>query len=149
MAVNVILGRNCKLYYNTGTYESPTWTLVTGVRDVTLTGTLGEADVSSRDKSVKMAEPTLDEVELTFEQTRDSLSSIQTALLTAKKNRTAIDFAVAEGPIATAGTRYYRSDMKCFQGDSPQPLEGAATIPWKWKPCYSENPSDFYTVPSE
>lgn len=146
MAVSVILGKNCKLYYNAGTYGSPTWTLVTGIKDVTLTGTLGEADVSSRDQAVKMSEPTLEEVELSFEQVRDSASTIQTALLAAKVARTAIDFFIAEGLYNTAGVRYFRGDFKCFESPVQQPLEGAATIPWKWKPCYSENVAAFATV---
>jgi hypothetical protein len=33
--MSIKLGRNCKAYYNTGSYASPTWVEITLVRDLT------------------------------------------------------------------------------------------------------------------
>ena len=138
MAERVVLGKNCKLFYNAGTYAEPTWTEVTNVRDVTLTAKPGEADVSHR--SGAQFEPTLKAFELTFEQVRVLENAIQTAFLTAFRTDAPIEFAVTEeGTPATASNVWFRSTMKCFDGPTQQPLGDACKIPWLWKPCWSSN----------
>ena len=42
------IGLEAKLYRNTGTYESPSWSEMTNVRDLTLNVEKGEADVTTR-----------------------------------------------------------------------------------------------------
>lgn len=43
-----ILSEDAKLYYNTGSYGSPTWTLICNVKDLTLSLESAEVDVSTR-----------------------------------------------------------------------------------------------------
>lgn len=42
------LGMEAKLYRNSGTYASPTWTEIQNVKDLTLNLEAGEADVTTR-----------------------------------------------------------------------------------------------------
>lgn len=46
--MSIKLGLNCKLYRNTGTFASPTLNEISCVRDLTLSLSAGEADVSTR-----------------------------------------------------------------------------------------------------
>ena len=48
MADNVV-GIDCKLYRNTGTYASPTWSEIPLTRDLTLKRSAGKADSTARD----------------------------------------------------------------------------------------------------
>ncbi|TXH48569.1 MAG: hypothetical protein E6Q97_24490 [Desulfurellales bacterium] len=141
----VIKGKNCKLYYNSGTYASPTWVEVKNVKDLTLTLTYDEAEVSTRGGG-KQYEPTLLDSQIEFEMVRDTADSVQTALLAAFENQTVLDLAVAEGAIATNGTKYYRDDYKIFSSPHNEALADVKRIPLTFKPCYSENASGFFTV---
>lgn len=46
--MGAILGANCKLYRNTGTYSTPVWSEVNIVKDLTLNLEAGEADTTTR-----------------------------------------------------------------------------------------------------
>ena len=46
--MGVKLGLDARLYMNSGTYASPTWSGLNTVRDLTLNLETGEADVSTR-----------------------------------------------------------------------------------------------------
>jgi len=141
----VIFGKNCKLYYNSGTYGSPTWVEIKNVKDLTLNLSYEEAEVSTRGGG-KQYEPTLLDSQIDFEMVRDTADSVQTALLAAFVAGTVMDLAVAEGSIATNGVKYYRDDYKLFAAPHNENLADVKRIPLTFKPCYSENASGFFTV---
>ncbi len=67
------LGIDAKLYYNTGTYETPTWVELTNVRDVTLSLERSEADVTTRaNAGWRATAPTLKEATIEFEMQWDT-----------------------------------------------------------------------------
>ena len=43
-----VLSENAKLYYNSGSYASPTWVEICNVKDVTLSLEKDEVDVTTR-----------------------------------------------------------------------------------------------------
>lgn len=143
-----ILGKNCKLYRNTGTWGSPTWVEVENVKDLTLGLTYQSADVSTRGGGVSRKEPTLLDASLEFDQVRDTDDTDQTALLTAFFAGTLVDMAVAEAAIATAGTKYYRQEWKAAEGSQTEALADAKRISLKWEPCFSSNSGGWTTASS-
>ena len=58
-----------------------------------------------------------------------------------------VEFAFANGPIATSGTTYTRQECKIFQFDEDQPLTGGIGAQVTAKPCKSANAPTVVTVP--
>ena len=50
------------------------------------------------------------------------------ALLTAYQNRTMVEFAFADGVIATSGTKYFRIECKLFEFSRNEALEDAKKL---------------------
>lgn len=143
----ILLGKDCYLYRNTGSFGSPTWDLIDVVGDVEVGYSMNESDVSHRGAGgQQQMEPTLQVNELTFTVPRDPSNADQTALITAFFARTLIEFAIANGPIATNGTKYWRQEMKIFAMPNSEPINGHSTIAFTVKPCFSTNAASLVTV---
>lgn len=141
------IGLNGKLYRNTGSYGTPTWTLMTNVQDLTSNDSMEEADVSTRgDGGFAASEPTLRALELTFGMVNKPADADYAAILAAYAARTAIDIAVMDGPIATAGSKGVRARYKVFQFPRNQELRGAQTTEVMLKPCVDANPPADMTI---
>lgn len=147
---NAITGLDCKLYYNSGSYASPVWHEVTIARDVTLTRTKGEADVSNRGSSFKKRKATLIDAGVTTEFVWDTDNPQFQAFQTAFDNGTAIECLVLDGPFNVAGSQGLRADMDVFKFDRTEPLEGAVMASIELKPTYetTAEPSWFTAVGS-
>ncbi len=66
--MGVKLGLDARLYMNSGTYASPTWSGLNTVRDLTLNLETGEADVSTRsNQGWRATVSTLKDASLEFE----------------------------------------------------------------------------------
>lgn len=129
-------GDLCVLAYNSATDASPTWVEITKAKDVSFPIKLGEASANARDSEFEAAEPTLIGIELTFGyQYEPGTDSVFDALMTMALARTAKEFAVADGTIATTGTRYLKFFGKVFGIDNDQPIEGVETKGFTIKPC--------------
>jgi len=142
-------GADCKLYYNTATWVSPTWSEIKLTRDLTLNMQRAEADLSNRGgggfKQILTA--LLDagiEVELVWDPSNTPFSAIQDAFL----NNTPIELAVADGDIETAGTEYLHADCVIPQFNRAEPLEGAVVANATIKVAYSSNTPEWGTVSS-
>jgi hypothetical protein len=125
--MTVPIGFQCKLYRNTGTYASPTWTEITNVKDLEVPFAFSEADVSTRSGGgwrEKMAG--LLDAPVTFGMVYDPADTVYTALRTAAFARTTVEFAIADGAIATVGTHYLRARCQILGFTFNQPLEEGA-----------------------
>jgi hypothetical protein len=145
------VGLDMYLYRNTGSYGTPTWVVVENVRDLNGADSMAEADVSRRGTAVtgsgfKQNEPTLREMSFDWEMVRDEADADFTALRTAYAARTLVEFAFADGAIATTGTNYFRIECKIFGFERSEPLEGPNTYKVTAKPCYSANAPLLVTV---
>jgi hypothetical protein len=144
-----VLGYNAKLYRNTGTYASPTWSEMTNVKDLTLNMDLDEADVTTRASGGWKANvATLLDGSIEFEMVYDPTDANFTAVQTAFFSRSAVEFAAMDGPIATAGSQGLRATCMVKQFSVEEKLAEALTVKVTIKPTYAANPPSWYTVSS-
>ena len=137
-----------KLYYcAAGIGGVPTWTEIKIVRDMTVTISKGEADVSSRGGGGwKAVVGTMKELVIDFEIVYDPEVAAVAALLDAFLNGTALGLAAMNGDIETAGTQGMWADCAILKFDEKEPLEGAVTIGITAKSTYSANPPQWKTI---
>jgi len=142
--MSVKLGLDAKLYRNTGSYATPAWNEVKVVKDVTLNLEAGEADVTSRGNGGWRAIiATLKDASLEFEMVWDTADEDFTAIRTAFFAKSALEFAVMDGPIATAGSEGLRASMAIINFSRSEPLEEAIKVSVTAKPTYADNPPEW------
>lgn len=130
-----VAGDLCRLYYNSGTDASPTWVEIEKAKDVSFPLDIGESDASARDCEFKLSEAALIGIELTFGyQYTSGADTVYDALMAMAFGRTAKQFAIADGVIATVGTRYLSFFGKVFGVGNDEPLEGNKTAEFTVKP---------------
>lgn len=141
------LGLDAKLYRNTGTYGSPTWTEYKNVKDLGLNLTKAEADATTRGYGGWEAlVSTLKKGALSFESVYDTADTGFVALLDSFLNNTAVEFAIADGPILTAGTKYIRASMEVFGFNKTENLTDVQRVAFDIKPTYADNAPALVTV---
>lgn len=141
------LGMECKLYRNTGSSESPTWTLIGNVRDVSFEMTSSEADVTTRGNAGWRAmRRGLKEASITFEMVWDTTDTNFSAIQSAYFAGTSIEFAVMDGLITTNGSSGLRATMSVMSFSRQEPLEGAVTASVTLKPTYAQTPPAWMVV---
>jgi hypothetical protein len=144
----VKLGLDAKLYRNTGTHAAPAWNEVKNVKDVTLSLEAGEADVTTRaNAGWRATVATLKDGSVEFEMVWDTADDDFTAIRYAFLNHTALEFAVMDGDIATAGSQGLRAACAVTNFSRNEALEEAITVGVTVKPTFSANPPVWMTVP--
>ena len=142
------LGMEARLYRNTGTYETPTWTEIDNVKDVTLNLETGEADVTTRaNNGWRATAATLKDGSVEFEMVWDTADAGFTAIQEAYFDNTSIEFAIMDGDIATSGTQGLRATMAVTNFSRNEPLEEAITVSVTIKPTYADNAPEWMEVP--
>jgi hypothetical protein len=117
-------GREAKAYYNTGSFSSPSWTLMPQVVDLDWDMPASWADVSSRVSLFKMEAKALVGLTVNFGyRRRQGVSdAVFTALRGYALGTTKQELALADGAIATTTTQYLRATYQFEMGRS-EPLE--------------------------
>ena len=142
------LGMEARLYRNTGTYETPAWTEIDNVKDVTLNLETGEADVTTRaNNGWRATAATLKDGSVEFEMVWDTADAGFTAIQEAYFDNTSLEFAVMDGDIATSGTQGLRATMAVTNFSRNEPLEEAITVSVTIKPTYADNAPEWMEVP--
>lgn len=138
---NAKYGFDGTIYFNGGTYGSPTWGLVNAVRDVNIGADMDETDASTRiGGGVKQSEPTLLAIELSGKiRSNDADSNGFILMETAFFTRTSLDVLFLDNPNTVNGSRGYRCDMKVFKFGEPQNLGDVLFREFSIKPCASAN----------
>ena len=148
--MSVKLGMEAKLYRNTGTYDVPVWVEVTNLRDATVSVEKGEADVTTRANSGWRATlPTLKDLTIEFEMVWDTEDEGFAAIQGAYFAGTAIEVAVMDGDIETAGSQGLRASMAVINFSRSEPLEEAISVSVTLKPTYAANAPEWMTVEEE
>lgn len=140
------VGIDCKLYYNTATYGSPTWTELTTVGDVTLNLTKAQARLSSRANTFEAYKGAMKDITLSFDMIWDSANTGQTALQASFFSGTVKDFLVLDGSSATAGSKGVRFDGEVMEFTRGEPLNDGVKLSVTVKPAYSSNAPVDYTA---
>jgi len=116
-----VIGKDAKLYYNSGTYASPTWVLIADVNDVSVPMTKNKADVSTRSSRYKMYGGGQLELGMNFRYLHNvGTDSIHAVFLAAYHTDTPKEFAAMDGAIATTGSKGQRGFMLCFDHSQDQ-----------------------------
>lgn len=135
-----ILGLDCKLYRNTGTYAAPTWDEVTNCRDATLNMEKGEADVTTRANSGwRAVKGALKDASVDFSMVWSAGDADFEAFRDAFLNNTLIDVAVMDGDITVSGNQGLRAEMEVLGFTRNEALEEAVTVDVRIRPGYSAN----------
>jgi hypothetical protein len=141
------LGLNAKAYRNTGSYGTPTWTEMKNIRDATLGDQMAEADVTRRASGgFRETEPTLREISFDYDAVNVVGDAEVTAVLTGYAARTALDIAIMDGDITTAGSNGVRARFKVFKRERSEELENAQMLAFSFKPCADTNPPAEMTI---
>ena len=117
----------------------PVWTLVKGVKNLTLNLSSAEADVSVRDIKWKLVAAGLIEAsiefDLTYRPSADGFSDLRTAYFGGDP----IGLAIMDGDIITAGTQGLWADCCIFNFGQEQPLDNAMGVKVTAKPTLTDN----------
>lgn len=148
--MGVKLGLDARLYLNSGTYASPTWSGLNNVRDLTLNLETGEADVSTRgNEGWRATVSTLKDASLEFELVIDPEDSGFTSIVNAFLQNEPVEFVVLDGPISgegSVGSQGLRATFRIASFSRNEALEEAVTASVTAKPTYSENAPVWMTV---
>jgi hypothetical protein len=118
------VGKDCKLYYNTGTHAAPSWVLMGRVRDVSVPLSKGEADVSRRESGWRLTKGALKENGLEFGYVyKSGTDTVFDMLLDSFLNDTAVEYAVMDDLITESGAQGLRCFMEVFEFPYDQALE--------------------------
>ena len=141
------VGVDCVLARNTGTYGTPVWNVIQDTRDVTLNLTTDEADATTRGMGYKARLATLKDGSVDVDIVANTASDDYPVLRDGWLNKTVFDLAIADGPLATSGTQYFRGDHQLFGFSRKEGLTDAVLVTCPFKLTYSANPPQFVTVP--
>lgn len=135
------LGVNAKLYVNTGSYDSPTWTEVAGISDLTVKTAWDQGEASTRASRVKKAAKTMLDLEVSGKILADGTDTNgYLAFLTALYGDTPLDLLVLNGANdASPASKGWRADWHVFGGDEDQGLGAVIYDSFTLKPALSSH----------
>lgn len=140
------VGLECKLYYNTGTYGTPTWVEIVNAKDVSFPASKGEAETSRRGSKFKTRRGTLIDLSIDFQLIYEPGDAVFAALFSAFLNSTPVELLALSGPVGTVGSEGWRATCEIFKNDGAQALESAETFDFSAKPTHSEHDPSWYVV---
>jgi predicted secreted protein len=142
------LGLNAKFYRNTGTYATPVWTEVTAIRDLTLSDSMSEADVTRRSSGGwRETVATLREASVDFDMVNVQGDTQVSDMRAAYAARSTVEFAILDGGVAVSGTRGLRASCQVTKFELSQELENAQMYSVTIKPAPAANPPSEMVIP--
>jgi hypothetical protein len=132
-----VRGKDFKLYRNTGNTNTPTWTEVTNVRDVTRNLELALADASIRGSSFKQQVGTMKDLSLDTQMVYDQADAAYTAFEDSFFNATTLDLLVLDGSIATVNNKGLRFEAQVTTFSVNEGLEDVGLTDVTVVPAYS------------
>lgn len=146
MAAGLRVGVNQALFYNAGSYGTPTWTEVTGAIDVSLNIARTLAEVKARSSIWVGNLPALASADLTFDMIGDTSLTPYNVIRDAVTAGTLVDLAVCDdAAIATSGADYFRADYYLDSFALKQGLEEAEKVDISGKLAYSASHTPAWT----
>lgn len=141
-----VTGYFCKLYRNTGTYGSPTWTEIATARDVTSTLEKAEIDASVRGgngwkQSVAGLKEMTIEAEILFDTTDAGFTALQSAFF----GNTTVDVLALSGPVATPGNQGPRAVCEVLSFTRNEGMQDVLTVSVTFRPAAGPNAPTWFT----
>ncbi len=113
------LGVKCKVYYNSGTYGSPTWVELDSINDFSVDPSWETAVAAARASRVNVSMKTA--LNLSFSGTiRNDGSTDAAKILTALLTDEVLDMLILDGPNNAAGVEGFRCDCQVMSGPEDQ-----------------------------
>lgn len=129
------LGLDAKIYRNTNTYGSPTWSRIDNVHDLTYPMEKGEADISTRGGGGWRGRlGTLKDMSLDFDMLYDTADAHFLAVQDSYLNGTILDLLILDGDNVTTGNKGMRGDFEAFTAEKGEALEDAQRFTVTLKP---------------
>ena len=138
--MGAIRGVECKVYLNTGSYESPTWSEWACTRDTTLAFDFEEVDASCRGGGgFRQSAVALTALEVSGSAIKEKDDAVFVAMELAARSRTIVDVLVLDGVRTSADSDGWRLDAQIFGWTENQPFEDIVTVDFTLKPARSAN----------
>lgn len=109
MAKNYIKGSEYLLYYNSGSYVSPSWNIIKACGDVAVDAAPDDIEVPERGIGMGHLQGEFNPT-FTFTLFEDTGDTNVVAMIAAIYSGAQVELAVANGPIATSGTKWFRME---------------------------------------
>lgn len=135
----VLKGIDCKVYRNSGTYGSPTWSLVNPVIEVTVNLENSAFDASNRDSNYRLQLPALTDISVDLRMHKDKADADFEALEDAAQGRTTIDLLILDGVQTSGDSDGWRIQGFFTSWNESQPLEDAVTVDATFVPAATAN----------
>lgn len=147
---STFLAEDAKLYYNTGSYGSPTWTLICNVKDLTLNMSNGETDTTTRcGGGVREYVAGLSDISISFNMLYDTGDTAWEALRAAYFGKSSLEFLCLDGLVATVGSEGLRATMVVTNFNITETLGEALMTDVSLRPTPNDNAAPaWYTVSS-
>ena len=144
-----VLSEDAKLYYNTASYATPTWSEITNVKDVTMNMEKDETDVTTRGSNgFKEFVDGMIDGSVDFNMVWDTTDTAFTAIQTAFFAKTGVEFLILDGAAGTAGSEGLRATMMIKKFTRNETLGEALTVDVTIRPRKNANAAPaWYTDP--
>ena len=126
MSYGVKAGRNNYFYYNSGTYDTPIWTLIDRIGDLDRTNSKASTaiDMRSSATTITVFGNKGRDVSFTYYKKQGAADAVFNVLLDSYENDTVLDMVLAEDLIVTAGTKYDRGPFRISEMTKSEPIAG-------------------------
>ena len=143
-----LLGYANHLYYNTGSYETPVWVLISNVANAKVMLEFGESDATTRaGLGFSLTEPGLAGLSVEYDAMYDATDTVLMAIRTATLARASMEILATDGPVATTGSLGVRFVGKWYGFSKDESLgEVTKVTPLKIKPCLAETAPASFTA---
>lgn len=130
-----LLGTNCKLFRNTGSWASPVWVEVAGVRDATTSLERPDAEINYRGITFVTHAIAAKRLNAEAELVWASDNAGQQAIRDAYLNGTTIELWFVDGDTTTSGNQGARANWYVTNFSRQEPLEDVVIITAQFKPA--------------
>lgn len=131
-------GVNARVYRNTGTYGSPTWTAVNLTKDGNVSAPWDMVEAGARETKAKLYGKTRIDIQIGLTVRADDLDAGYNALADAAMSQTTVmDMLILDGPITVEGARGFRAHFLVNESSQPQEIDGIIYDSFDLKPAWS------------
>lgn len=149
-----VVGKDCKLYYNSSIHATPAWVEINKARNVSASLDKTKVDISARFSSWKASKSGLKDLEITFTYLHiRGTDTVFDKILDSFINDTAVQFLMLDGDVTLSKAQGPRAYCEVFSLNPSQELEGGDEYEVTIAPTYKEDPAgtirtpDWYEVP--